>query len=77
MSTAIQFVRIFIDDGTYADAKLVGPWSAFVHQLVTNSAVISDTIFINRSAITKCVLMTAVEGEPEDNLVFLEPKGRS
>jgi hypothetical protein len=71
------FVRIFISDGSYADAKLIGTWDAFVHQLVTHGCVITSNIWINRVSITKMVLMTTVDAnfDAPNVIAFPEPKG--
>lgn len=72
-----DFVRIFLEDGSYADARLIGPWEAFVFQLITNDCVITSTVWINRSSITKMIKMQATTlPETVDNIVaFPEPKG--
>lgn len=76
----IEFVRVFITDGTYADARLPpagNAWEAFIHQIVTNGCVITNDTFVNRSSIVKMLRMRAV-GVPETmgNLIaFPETKG--
>lgn len=71
----IEFVRIFISDGSYADARLVGPWEAFVHQLITHGCVVTSDTWINRSAIVKMLKMQALSGGPESELVLMDAKG--
>lgn len=72
------FIRIFISDGSYADARLVGTWEAFVHQLLTNDCVITSSVWINRVSIVKMVLLEALPdmAVTGDNVLeFTKPKG--
>jgi hypothetical protein len=73
----IFFVRIFVSDGSYADARLIGTWEAFLHQLMTNGCVITSTVWINRQSVVKMVVMEALPEAPVgDNIIeFIKPQG--
>jgi len=73
------FVRVFIVDGTYADATLTTSWEAFVHQLIAHGCVITSSVWVHRDSINKMVLMEMLPGVAVgDNVVaFPEPQGRA
>ncbi len=75
----IFIARVWLEDGTYADAVLTTPWEGFVNQLVTHACVITGDMFVNRSSITKVVRMRvdpAVDITGVANVVaFPDPQG--
>jgi len=71
----VRFVRVFLADNSTFDVRLTFGWDAFVYALMTTGCVATDTVWANRSAIVKMVVLETQDGFNAPNvLTFPEPK---